>query len=339
MNQFEKIISELQSVPKTWLVTGTAGFIGSNILEVLLQSNQKVVGLDNFATGFQHNLDEVKECVGEKWNNFSFINGDVRDFDLCLKACKGVDYVLHQGALGSVPRSIEDPLLSNEVNVNGTLNIFKAAAENGIKRVVYASSSSVYGDDDSTPKVEEKVGNVLSPYAVTKKTNELYAQVCQQHYGIEIIGLRYFNVFGKRQNPNGAYAAVIPKWIQGLINNEEIFINGDGSTSRDFTYIQNVVELNILAATSHTQFSESTVFNGAIGATTNLNELFTHLKQILQEKFEYVADNNAVYRDFRKGDITHSFANVDKAKKLIGYSPKVKIEEGLRLAVEWYTKR
>lgn len=339
MDQIEKTILKLRENPKRWLVTGVAGFIGSNILEFLLENNQIVIGIDNFSTGFQKNLNEVREIAGEKWQNFSFHEGDIQDFDFCLKHCAEIDYVLHQGALGSVPRSIENPLLSNQVNVSGTLNIFKAAAEAGVKRVVYASSSSVYGDDETIPKKEEVVGNVLSPYAVTKKTNELYALVCQQHYGIEIIGLRYFNVFGNRQNPNGAYAAVIPKWIQGLIENEEIFINGDGSTSRDFTYIQNIVELNILAATCEKRFQESTVFNGAVGDTTNLNDLFSIIKNTLIDKHPHINSNDPNYREFRKGDIKHSFANIDKAKTLLGYNPKIKIKEGIKLAVQSYLDR
>jgi UDP-N-acetylglucosamine 4-epimerase len=338
MDKYQNTIEALKSNPKSWLITGVAGFIGSNIAEVLLENNQKVIGLDDFSTGFQHNLDEVKETVKENWQNFHFKEGSICDFDLCRELCEDVDIVLHQGALGSVPRSIENPIASNRVNVDGTLNIFKAAAEAGVKRVVYASSSSVYGDDKSSPKTEEFTGTPLSPYAVTKKTNELYAHVFQQHYGVETIGLRYFNVFGKRQNPDGAYAAVIPKWIQALIKKEHLFINGDGSTSRDFTYIQNIVELNILAATTTQEIPLGTVLNGALADTTNLIRLFEILKKVLQYHFKYIENVSPEYKKFREGDIKHSFANINKAVNLLGYNPKIKIEEGLKLTVDWYIK-
>lgn len=336
---FERLCEDFKVSQKTWLVTGVAGFIGSNLLEFLLLHNQKVVGLDNFSTGYQKNLDEVKEIVGdEKYENFTFIEGDIVDFSTCQKACENVDIILHQAALGSVPRSIEDPITSNLSNITGFLNMLTAAKDAKIKRFIYASSSSVYGDSEELPKVEERTGNLLSPYAVTKYTNELYANVFTKTYEIECIGLRYFNVFGKRQDPNGAYAAVIPKWVDSLLKNEEIFINGDGKTSRDFCYIENVIQMNLLAGTTLNKEAFGTAFNVAIGGRTTLNELYTLINNELKSRVDILSDKEPTYRDFRDGDIRHSNANISKAKEIVGYSPSHTIEAGMTLATDWYIK-
>jgi len=337
MSTFEKIKQQLLESPKTWLVTGCAGFIGSNLLEALLLLNQKVVGLDNFATGHQHNLDEVQGLVSkEQWQRFSFIEGDIRDFETCNKAVSGIDYVLHQAALGSVPRSIADPIMTNSANITGFLNMLTAAKEANVSSFTYAASSSTYGDHPTLPKVEENIGNPLSPYAVTKYVNELYASVFAKTYDFKTIGLRYFNVFGKRQDPNGAYAAVIPKWTATMIDNEELFINGDGETSRDFCFIENTVQMNILAATAQEEAKDE-VYNVAVGDRTTLNELFNAIKEAL-------IDNNVsittepVYRDFRAGDVRHSQADISKAKKALGYDPLFKIADGIHKAMPWYKK-
>lgn len=338
MNTLIEIKEKLKINQRTWLITGCAGFIGSNLLEFLLSANQKVVGLDNFATGFQKNLDQVQEIVGPTlWKNFSFTQGDLRDVETCQKVCRGVDYVLHQGALGSVPRSIKDPKTSNDVNIGGTLNIFLAARDEKVKRVVFASSSSVYGDDKNLPKIESQVGSPLSPYAVTKKVKELYAKVCSEQYAVEILGIRYFNVFGPRQNPEGAYAAVIPKWVTALIKNEEVIIYGDGKTSRDFTYIDNVIALNILAATVEKKIEPGTIINGALGDTTSLNDLLEMIRQNLVGTYPHLINFKAQYSDFRAGDIMHSMANMEKAKELLNYVPLVKINEGIEKSLKWYT--
>lgn len=337
MKTLNSLSIELRKNPKKWLVTGVAGFIGSNILEFLLDSDQEVIGLDNFSTGSPENLADVKSKVGkDKWNKFHFIEGDLRDKDLCIKACSGVDYILHQGALGSVPRSIKDPITSNDVNVNGTLNIFWAAKESNVRRVIYASSSSVYGDDPELPKREEKVGNPLSPYAVTKKVNEIYARVFSLQYDLEIVGIRYFNVFGPRQNPNGPYAAVIPKWISAMINGEEVVIHGDGSTSRDFTFVDNVVALNILSAISNIKIEKGLVINGALGDTTSLNELFEMLRSGLEKRFKHLNKFQPKYSEFRAGDIKHSQANMDRASLIFNYSPLIKVSEGIEKTLNWY---
>lgn len=335
----DKIKADLKSSPKTWLITGCAGFIGSNLLEFLLSANQKVVGLDNFSTGYQKNLDQVAAIVGPVlWENFTFVEGDLRDLETCRKVCEGVDYVLHQGALGSVPRSIKDPITSNNVNVGGTLNIYVAARDAKVKRVIFASSSSVYGDDKNLPKVEENVGNPLSPYAITKKIKELYARVFTEQYGIEILGIRYFNVFGPRQDPTGAYAAVIPKWVSALIKNEEVTIFGDGKTSRDFTYIDNVVALNILSATIDKKIPAGMVLNGALGDTTSLNDLIELLRKNLVKNHKHLEKFKPKYADFRPGDIQHSMANMGKTKEFLNYTPLVKIGEGIEKAIVWYEK-
>ena len=320
-------------VKKHWLVTGCAGFIASNILEFLLLNDQKVVGLDNFATGYQRNLDEVQRTVGdEKWQNFTFIQGDIRDLDTCIKATKGVDVVLHHAALGSVPRSINDPLTSHEVNVTGFLNVLKAAVDNKVQRFVYASSSSVYGDHPDLPKVEDRIGRQLSPYAVTKYADELYANVFAKTYGIEVIGLRYFNVFGKRQDPDGAYAAVIPLWFKAVLNNVPPIVNGDGSTSRDFCYIDNVVQMNFLSGITQNKAAVNRVYNVAYGEQTTLNQLFQYIKLLADKNSQLLPE----YRDFRNGDIAHSLANINLAKELLGYTPKYNVTDGLKLAAGWY---
>jgi len=342
MSAFEKAIVRFKSEQRTWLITGVAGFIGSNLAEFLLKNGQKVVGLDNFSTGFQKNLDEVLYEVGsEAAKNFRFIEGDIADLSTCQKACEGVDIVLHQAALGSVPRSIEDPVTSNLSNITGFLNMLTAAKDAGIKRFVYASSSSVYGDSKELPKVEERTGNLLSPYAVMKMTNELYGGVFAKTYGMETIGLRYFNVFGKRQTPDGAYAAVIPKWIGALLRDEDIYINGDGETSRDFTYIDNVIQMNVLAGLTENEQTFGEAFNVAYGGRNTLNELY----KLIVENLNRVSEGNQpqinrspVYRDFRPGDIRHSNADISKAKRLTGYAPTHSIYQGMEQAIAWYVE-
>jgi len=339
MSKFTDLIEEFQSTQKVWLVTGIAGFIGSNLAEFLLSHNQKVVGLDNFSTGYQKNLDMVKESVGEeKYKNLNFIEGDTSEYNVCEKACKGVDIVLHQAALGSVPRSIADPITSNLSNVTGFLNMLTAAKNEGVKRFVYASSSSVYGDSKELPKVEERTGNLLSPYAVMKYTNELYAGVFTRTYDIECVGLRYFNVFGRRQDPDGAYAAVIPKWVGSLLSDEDVYINGDGETSRDFCYIDNVIQMNLLAGTTKNEKAFGEAFNVAVGGQTTLNELYTLINKELFININSFSTREAVYREFREGDIRHSNANISKAQELVGYDPTHTIDQGMELAIKWYIK-
>lgn len=335
MSSFETVKTQLLANPKTWLVTGVAGFIGSNLLETLLKLNQNVVGLDNFATGYQKNLDEVKQSVDdEQWQKFRFIEGDIRDFDTCHNAASNVDYVLHQAALGSVPRSIADPITTNAANITGFLNILEAAKQQSVSSFVYAASSSTYGDHPALPKVEENIGNPLSPYAVTKYVNELYASVYARTYDFNCIGLRYFNVFGKRQDPDGAYAAVIPKWTAAMIKNEQVFVNGDGLTSRDFCYIENTVQMNILAATA-TKDAKNEVYNVAVGDRTTLNDLFASIKTALIDNGVEV-EQTPEYRDFRAGDVRHSQADVSKAQTKLGYAPSHKIQQGILEAMPWY---
>lgn len=337
MTAFDNLKQRLQNDQKTWLVTGNAGFIGSNLVEFLLQHNQKVVGVDNFSTGYQHNIDDVLGSVGEeKAKNFRFIQGDIADMDTCSKACEGIDIVLHQAALGSVPRSIDDPVTSNRSNVTGFLNLITAAKDAGIKRFVYASSSSVYGDSKELPKVEARTGNLLSPYAAMKKTNELYGGVFQKCYGMETLGLRYFNVFGRRQNPNGAYAAVIPKWIGSLLEGEAVFINGDGETSRDFTYIDNVIQMNVLAGLTENPEAFGEAFNVAVGGRNTLNELYALINDELKDHIATYETQKPVYRDFRAGDIRHSNADITKARTMVGYAPTHDIYEGMKEAIVWY---
>lgn len=335
MSQYEIIKQQLLEQPKTWLITGVAGFIGSNLLETLLKLNQTVVGLDNFATGHQHNLDEVSSLVtGEQWANFTFHQGDIREYGDCEKVMQSVDYVLHQAALGSVPRSIVDPLTTNAANITGFLNMLQAAKEQNVKSFTYAASSSTYGDHPALPKVEENIGNPLSPYAVTKYVNELYAGVYARTYGFKTIGLRYFNVFGQRQDPNGAYAAVIPKWTAAMINGEDVFINGDGETSRDFCFIENTVQMNILAATAPEEVKDQ-VYNVAVGDRTTLNDLYAAIKVGLNAQSIDVK-GNLIFRDFRAGDVRHSQADVSKAKTNLGYDPEYQILKGLSQAMPWY---
>jgi UDP-N-acetylglucosamine 4-epimerase len=336
MSRYQQVCETLQHTPKTWLITGVAGFIGSNLLETLLKLDQSVVGLDNFATGHQHNLDEVQSLVSvEQWQRFKFIQGDIRQLDDCNRACVGVDFVLHQAALGSVPRSINDPILTNSTNIDGFLNMLVAARDAEVQSFTYAASSSTYGDHPDLPKVEDKIGKPLSPYAVTKYVNELYAEVFARTYGFNCIGLRYFNVFGKRQDPNGAYAAVIPKWTAAMIEGDDVFINGDGETSRDFCFIENVVQVNILAATSTDTTIRNQVYNVAVNGRTSLNTLFNALKSALAES-SIVYTKDAVYRDFRAGDVRHSQADIQKAENLLGYVPAYDIHRGVAKAMPWY---
>lgn len=338
MSQYQTVCEQLQQAPKTWLITGVAGFIGSNLLETLLKLNQNVVGLDNFATGHQHNLDEVQSLVKpDQWANFKFYEGDIRNFEDCQKACAGVDYVLHQAALGSVPRSIADPIITNAANITGFLNMLTAARDADVKSFTYAASSSTYGDHPALPKVEDNIGKPLSPYAVTKYVNELYAEVFAQTYGFKTIGLRYFNVFGKHQDPNGAYAAVIPKWTAAMIAGDDVFINGDGETSRDFCFIENTVQANILAATVQNDEAKNQVYNVAVGDRTTLNDLFNAIKAALNEN-GVTYTKEPVYRDFRAGDVRHSQASIEKIHSRLIYQPTHKISQGISLAMTWYVK-
>lgn len=342
MTRYEQIKAELLASPKTWLVTGVAGFIGSNLLEHLLKLNQKVVGLDNFATGHQHNLDEVQGLVSaEQWQGFNFIEGDIRNYQDCETAIanngNGVDYVLHQAALGSVPRSIADPLTTNAANISGFLNMLQAAKEANVKSFTYAASSSTYGDHPALPKVEENIGNPLSPYAVTKYVNELYAGVYAKTYGFKTIGLRYFNVFGQRQDPNGAYAAVIPKWTAAMIQGEDVYINGDGETSRDFCFIENTVQMNILAATAEDD-AKNEVYNVAVGDRTTLNDLYKSIQSALKE-CDVEATQEPIYRDFRAGDVRHSQADISKSTHNLGFYPEFNLSDGIKSAMSWYVRK
>ena len=318
---------------KTVLVTGGAGFIGSNLCETLLFNNIKTVCLDNFSTGKRENIAPFLSN-----NNFTLIEGDIRNLEDCHNACKGVDYILHEAALGSVPRSINDPITTNDVNVSGFLNMLVAARDAKVKRFVYAASSSTYGDHEALPKVEEVIGKPLSPYAITKYVNELYADIFQKAYGLDTIGLRYFNVFGRRQDPNGAYAAVIPLFVKQFINHESPMINGDGSYSRDFTYIDNVVQMNLLAITTNNQESLNTVYNVAFGDRTTLLELTSLLKEHLSQFDDAIKNVDIKHRENRVGDIPHSLASVEKAKKLLNYNPEYNINDGIKEAVNWYWK-
>lgn len=337
MSRYQQLLSELPKAPKIWLVTGVAGFIGSNILETLLKLNQRVVGLDNFATGFQRNLDEIQSLVTtEQWANFYFIKGDIRELADCQHACAGVDYVLHQAALGSVPRSLADPINTNSTNINGFLNMLVAARNAKVKSFIYAASSSTYGDHTALPKIEDNIGKPLSPYAVTKYVNELYAEVFSKCYGFDTIGLRYFNVFGPRQDPNGAYAAVIPQWVSSLLKGETVFINGDGETSRDFTFIQNAIQANLLAATARAQ-AFNQVYNVAVGERTTLNQLFELIRSnLVPHGVLHMVEPEC--RDFRPADVRHSLADVSKAKQLLSYEPTHRIADGIQAAICWYVE-
>ena len=367
MSPYIHLQTHLQATPCTWLITGVAGFIGSNLLEALLKLDQRVVGLDNFATGHQRNLHEVQTLVTpDQWARFKFIEGDIRELAHCEQACNGVDYVLHQAALGSVPRSLADPITTNAANITGFLNMLVAARDAQVKSFTYAASSSTYGDHPGLPKVEDTIGKPLSPYAVTKYVNELYADVFARCYGFNTIGLRYFNVFGPRQDPEGAYAAVIPKWIASLIQGEPVCINGDGETSRDFCFIANVVQANLLAATAGSipllpaagasdgspvllplplgegggEGSPASplnqVYNVAVGDRTSLNELYAQLHRNLLPRYPHLQGAQPVHRDFRAGDVRHSLADIGKAERLLGYVPTQRIGEGLALAMPWY---
>jgi len=332
---YQQVTQALAHEPKTWLITGVAGFIGSNLLETLLLLDQKVVGLDNFATGFQHNLDEVQGLVSsEQWQRFRFIEGDIRKITDCQSVCVDIDYVLHQAALGSVPRSIADPINTNDTNISGFLNMLVAARDAKVTSFTYAASSSTYGDHPALPKVEDTIGKPLSPYAVTKYVNELYADVFASTYGFHTIGLRYFNIFGKRQAPDGAYAAVIPKWTAAMIAGDAVYINGDGDTSRDFNFIENALQANILAATANDEAKDQ-VYNVAVGGRTTLNTLFTALKENLAiNGVDYVQD--PIYRDFREGDVRHSQADISKIQHALGYAPQFEVIAGIEKAMPWY---
>lgn len=356
MNPYQNLQQKLRAVPRTWLITGVAGFIGSNLLETLLKLDQRVVGLDNFSTGHQRNLDEVKALVtSRQWRNFQFTQGDIRKLDDCryamtfappqraeavdaeIQGAYRVEYVLHQAALGSVSRSIEDPLTTNQNNIDGFLNMLVAARDAQAQSFVYAASSSTYGDHPGLPKVEERIGTPLSPYAVTKLVNELYADVFSRAYGFNAIGLRYFNIFGRRQDPNGAYAAVIPKWTEAMLKGETIYVNGDGETSRDFCYVDNAVQANLLAASTTSINATNQIYNVAVGDRTTLNELFEQIAAQLQ-KCVPLRGSNREYRDFRAGDVRHSLADISKAKRLLGYAPTHRIGEGLAEAIDWYIR-
>ncbi len=334
---YDTLKANLLLAPKKWLITGVAGFIGSNLLETLLKLNQTVVGLDNLSTEDGSNLLEVKSLVSsEQWLNFSFIEGDICDLLTCRKACAGVAHVLHQAALGSVPRSIADPVLTNASNITGFLNMLVAAKDAGVARFVYAASSSTYGDHPGLPKVEDVIGKPLSPYAVTKYVNELYADVFARTYGFKATGLRYFNVFGPRQNPNGAYAAVVPKWFSGMLHGEPVYINGDGETSRDFCYVDNAVQANLLAACSDNEEALGQVYNVAFSEITTLSQLFNLIRDQLAKKVPELKVPDPIYRDFREGDVRYSLADISKARRLLGYDPQYSVRAGLDRAAKWY---
>ncbi|MGS7251614.1 Vi polysaccharide biosynthesis UDP-N-acetylglucosaminuronic acid C-4 epimerase TviC [Pseudomonas sp. SK] len=338
MNRYSELLQALPKNPRTWLVTGAAGFIGSNLVETLLKLGQRVIGLDNFSTGHWRNLEEVKGLVSvEEWSSFYFIEGDIRILEDCRSACVNVDYVLHQAALGSVPRSINDPITTNSTNISGFLNMLVAAKDANVKSFTYAASSSTYGDHPGLPKVEDVIGNPLSPYAVTKYVNELYSEVFARTYGFKSIGLRYFNVFGKRQDPDGAYAAVIPKWAAAMLNDDDLYINGDGQTSRDFCFIENAVQANLLAATTLNESAQGQVYNVAVNGRTDLNALFRFIRKSL-ENCGVIYNRQPIYRDFRAGDVRHSQADITKAMRLLGYEPGYDIQKGIDKAMPWYVQ-
>ena len=344
MTKYEELQEHLKTNQNVWLVTGVAGFIGSNLLEKLLILNQKVIGLDNFDTGYRHNINKALEdaaavankSITELKQNFTFVEGDIRNKEDCQRACFGVDYVLHQAALGSVPRSIEDPIQTNMANIDGFLNMLVAAKDQSVRRFVYAASSATYGNHPGLPKFEDEIGDPLSPYAVTKVVNELYASVFAKTYGFKAIGLRYFNIFGKRQDPNGAYAAVIPKWISNILNKEVIFINGDGETSRDFCYISNAVQMNLLAASTVNDDAIDQIYNVALNDRTSLNKLHKMIEKGLFERTVGLVRKPPIYRDFRIGDVMHSQANIDKAQNLLNYQPTYSISKGMDEVLDWY---
>jgi UDP-N-acetylglucosamine 4-epimerase len=337
-DRYDRVRRDLARYPQTWLVTGVAGFIGSNLLEALLKLNQRVVGLDNFATGYRRNLDEVRSLVSvEQWQRFTFMEGDIRRLADCEAAVRQVDNVLHQAALGSVPRSLEDPIATHEVNISGFLNMLVAARDAHVKSFTYAASSSTYGDHPGLPKVEDCIGQPLSPYAVTKYANELYASVFARNYGLRTVGLRYFNVFGQRQDPDGAYAAVIPRWTAALINGDEVVINGDGETSRDFCFVDNAVQANLLAAVAD-DASRDQIYNVAVGDRTTLNQLYGYLKAALADQGVVLAEHRPVHGPHRAGDIQHSQASIEKAERLLGYERRIPVAQGLAVAMPWYLR-
>jgi UDP-N-acetylglucosamine 4-epimerase len=337
MARYEQLREQLLREPKTWLITGVAGFIGSNLLETLLRLDQHVVGLDNFSTGHMRNLIEVQGLVSPgQWKKFRLIEGDILSLEICRRACGGADYVLHQAALGSVPRSVADPIASNAVNVTGFLNILVASRDAQVRSFTYAASSSTYGDHPGLPKVEDAIGKPLSPYAITKYVNELYADVFARCYGFNTIGLRYFNIFGPRQDPDGAYAAVIPKWMAALIKGEAVFINGDGETSRDFCFVDNAVQANLLAAATQSPEALNQVYNVSVGDRTTLNELYDRLRQNLLPRCPQLKDAKPLHRDFRAGDVRHSQADIGKARRLLGYAPTHRLNDGIAETVSWY---
>lgn len=340
MQTYQSVLEGIRSSPRSWLVTGAAGFIGSNLVETLLKLNQNVTGLDNFSTGHRTNLEQVRSAVAEsQWKNFRFIEGDIRAVDTAREACRSADYVLHQAALGSVPLSMEDPLGCHQNNVNGFLNMLMAARAAGAGRIVYASSSATYGDHAGLPKVELEIGRPLSPYALSKYVNELYAGTFARCYGLESVGLRYFNVFGPRQDPNGAYAAVIPTWIAAMIRNDPVFINGDGETVRDFCHIDNVVQANLLAAVVEEPAAVDQVYNIALGERITLNQLFEVIRSLLEPRYSHLRDLSPVYREARPGDVRLSQADIEKAKRLLGYRPVRSVAEGLAHAADWYVAK
>lgn len=334
---YQLVREHLQNEQYRWVITGVAGFIGSNLLQSLLELGQRVVGVDNFLTGYRHNLDQVRELVGPgAWRGFELIEGDVRDMAVCRQACDRADYVLHQAALGSVGRSLDDPLLCNDINITGQLNMLEAARHAGVRRMVYAASSATYGDHPGLPKQEQHIGCALSPYALTKYVNELYAGVYARCYGLETIGLRYFNVFGPRQDANGAYAAVIPQWIAAMIGKRQLVINGDGETSRDFCYVANAVQANLLAAMTIKPAAVNQVYNVALNARTSLNELYLLLHELLVERHAHLRDYQPQYAPSRPGDVRHSQADIAKATSLLGYLPTHDLRRGLKQALRWY---
>ena len=338
--RYKQLRQQLQEAPKTWLISGVAGFIGSNLLEALLHLNQFVVGLDNFATGHQRNLDEVRALVRpDQWTKFHLVEGDIRNLEECRDACEGVDYVLHQAALGSVPQSIADPLATNAANVTGFLNMLVAAREAHVKSFTYAASSSVYGDHPELPRVEEVVGRPLSPFSVTKHVNELYALVFARCYSFDSIGLRYFNVFGPRQDADGAYAAVIPKWTAAMLKGEDVLINGDGNTSRDFCYVENVVQANLLAAAAKNPKAINQVYNVAVGEQTTLNELYAELHRFVGRIYPHLRKSERVYRHFHTDEVRSSWADIGKAHRLLGYAPTHRLSHGIAESMPWYSGR
>ncbi len=340
MNTYSALYPRIARSRRTWLVTGVAGFIGSNLLEALLELDQRVVGLDNFATGFRHNLEQVRDNVSPaRWAGFRFVEGDIRSLDACRAACEGVDVVLHEAALGSVPRSIDDPLASHDTNVTGFLHMLIAARDARVERLVYAASSAAYGDWPGLPKVEHEIGRPLSPYGAGKHMNEIYADVFGSCYGLQTVGLRYFNVFGPRQDPDGAYAAVIPKWIAAMLRGATVYINGDGETARDFCYVDNVVQANLLAATAAASEAVGQVYNVAIGEQISLNELHALLTELLAPRDPDFTPAPPTYRDFRPGDVRYSRADIGKARRLLGFRPTYRVREGLEQALDWYISR